>query len=86
MADHFTRFGKQILRNGEDFAQGASEEAAQAILEGLRARTSIADYLDSEGRNKRRSTYFRRLIRVLADNVRSRLDVTQAALEDGKTS
>lgn len=42
----YSRFGKQILRDGENFAQAVSEQAAETILNALDALPVGSDYED----------------------------------------
>jgi len=68
-----TRTGKQVLYDGRHFADAATEFAAEKIVAGMRARTSIADYLDREV-SKRSVPALRRAIAVLASKIRAGLD------------
>jgi hypothetical protein len=77
----FTTNGKEVLRLGAHFADTDSPDAALAIVAAFDNRESIAAYLVSESRNKGRSRYFRRMLSILADNVRSRMDVVEVAPE-----
>ena len=68
MSGSFTRCGKQILLDGEDFAQGNTESAAQKILDAL----TIPDWLDAQA-DKCGQRATARAWRVAADNIRADL-------------
>ena len=68
-----SRTGKQVLYDGVHFADAATEFAAEQIVAGMRARASIADYLDRQA-SKRTVPALRRAIATLASNVRAGLD------------
>lgn len=78
--------GKQVLVNGEHYADAATPEAAAKIAAALRARDSIADYLEARASKLRghaeRGDYGWALARhdatlidALASDVRNELDV-----------
>lgn len=79
MPDTFTTNAKEVLRNGQHFADAVDAEAAEQIVAAFNDRASIAAYLEAEGRNQLRTKHFRRLLSVLADNVRARLDRVEVA-------
>lgn len=63
----FTQNGKQILRDGESFADAVTSEAATEIVGAL----NIPDWLDSEAeKSLHRGTS--RAWRIAADNIRAK--------------
>ncbi|WP_417615376.1 hypothetical protein [Parasphingorhabdus sp.] len=63
----FTQNGKQILRDGQHYAEGATSEAASEIVDAL----NVPDWLDSEA-NKSRQRATARAWRIAADNIRAK--------------
>lgn len=63
----FTTNGKQILRDGEHYAEGATSEAAQEIVDAL----SIPDWLDAQA-DKCLQRATSRTWRIAADNIRAK--------------
>lgn len=63
----FTNNGKQILRDGQHYADAVDSEAGQEIFDAL----SIPDWLDAEA-DKCRQRATARAWRIAADNIRAK--------------
>ena len=72
MADTFHHLGKQVLMDGQHYADACTPEAAAAIASALCDRTSIATYLDNQA--DIRGRHLGRALKVMASNVRAGLD------------
>lgn len=73
-----THTGKQVLYDGAHFADAATEFGAEQIVSSMSARASIAEYLDREA-SKRTVPAMRRMLAVLASNIRAKLDEADSA-------
>lgn len=70
----FTQNAQQVLKDGQHFADTHSPEAAAEIVRALQARPNIIAWLELKSTERNRSAYFRRLLRMLADDVRACFD------------
>ncbi|EQA97320.1 hypothetical protein [Sphingobium sp. HDIP04] len=75
MTAEFHQVGKQILLDGQHFADACTEEAAAQILAGLTGRASIAAYLDHQA--ELRGRWAGIYLRAMAANVRAGLDLEE---------
>lgn len=64
----FTTNGKQVLKDGEHYGEGASSEAAQEIVDAM----NIPDWLDSEAERLGKSKSTARTLRITADSLRAK--------------
>lgn len=69
----FHHLGKQVLMDGQHYADACAPEAAAAIVSALNARASIATYLDSQA--DMRGRHLGRALKVMASNVRACFDL-----------
>lgn len=64
----FTTNGKQILRDGEHYAEGATSDAAAEIVDAL----NVPDWLDQEAERLAKSKSTARTLRIAADSLRAK--------------
>ncbi|MBB4642325.1 hypothetical protein [Rhizorhapis suberifaciens] len=82
----YTANAQQVLRNGEHFADTHSAADAAEIVRAMQARPNIVAWLERKSTERNRSAYFRRLLRMLADDVRACFDEPDEAAPDGERS